>query len=434
MRACWLAVWRQVVIGLLLVIALSGLAQAEVFTAIANGTLDEVLAQGIDVNQRVSEAGITPLIYAIVTASEPAVLQKLLDAGAQVDMECAEGQTPLMYAAHLSHRPEYIDILITAKASLTRQNALGLTPFLTAVAYNEQTEVIKAFVRNGQNIDAVSTIRSGGATFAQLTPLMIAAWMNPNPQIVAVLLELGANPYARDKWGNTAIAYAEMNDKLTDTKEFSLLAEQLGTSSEQFKFQRLAAEVFSTTVTNGEIRVSGNITRCFEDNRFSHVALSWVSYDRSGQPIRYEYGHLPLNEDVIPFELSFGGFDMFAELTPDRSELKVAATNIKNHRLKPNLSLTLTTVIALNSRRLASNLVLAGEIVNTSTYIDDYYDEDFLVKFADSNIVAAQTRDQKTVVYPGDRHSYALTFAIPRDINPVNQPFTIYYRRNNQLV
>ena len=57
------------------------------------------------------------------------------------------------------------------------------------------------------------------------TPLMWALLLNPNPEVITILLELGADPKAKDDSGNMPIDYARNNEKLRDTDIFRKLEE-----------------------------------------------------------------------------------------------------------------------------------------------------------------------------------------------------------------
>ena len=60
------------------------------------------------------------------------------------------------------------------------------------------------------------------------TPLTVAAYNNPNPKVLTVLLEAGADAKAKKNEGKTALDYARMNEKLKDTPALKLLEEKAG--------------------------------------------------------------------------------------------------------------------------------------------------------------------------------------------------------------
>ena len=49
------------------------------------------------------------------------------------------------------------------------------------------------------------------------TPLMFAVFSNANPEVITALLELGADPKAKDNSGKMAIDYVKEKEKFKDT-------------------------------------------------------------------------------------------------------------------------------------------------------------------------------------------------------------------------
>ena len=92
--------------------------------------------------------------------------------------------------------------------------ALGMTPVTAQGAVSDETfidlcengtvENVHRLIRNGANVNARNNMISEKYS---MTALMAAA-KNPNPGVVKVLLENGANIYARNKYGMTALMYA----------------------------------------------------------------------------------------------------------------------------------------------------------------------------------------------------------------------------------
>ncbi|MER3461249.1 MAG: hypothetical protein C4303_09295 [candidate division GAL15 bacterium] len=54
----------------------------------------------------------------------------------------------------------------------------------------------------------------------RFSPLHTAAFNNPNPKIVLTLLELGANPKAKNDDGQTPWDLIQKNDKLKNTDAY----------------------------------------------------------------------------------------------------------------------------------------------------------------------------------------------------------------------
>ena len=58
--------------------------------------------------------------------------------------------------------------------------------------------------------------------------MTVAAYNNPNPKVLTVLLEAGADAKAKNDEGKTALDCARMNEKLKDTGALKLLEEKVG--------------------------------------------------------------------------------------------------------------------------------------------------------------------------------------------------------------
>ena len=58
--------------------------------------------------------------------------------------------------------------------------------------------------------------------------MTVAAYNNPNPKVLTVLLEAGADAKAKSNEGKTALDYARENEKLKDSGALKLLEEKTG--------------------------------------------------------------------------------------------------------------------------------------------------------------------------------------------------------------
>jgi ankyrin repeat protein len=87
-----------------------------------------LLAHGADANSVAPEYGETPLHYAVRVAKSPALVQLLLDAGADINAQTHPGKdTALQFAvAERNHR--ITDLLLKAGASATIKNNIGFVP------------------------------------------------------------------------------------------------------------------------------------------------------------------------------------------------------------------------------------------------------------------------------------------------------------------
>lgn len=132
--------------------------------------IQDCLDAGADPNAR-NEGGWTPLHNAVVSLKHPAVVKVLLDAGANPNARLSQRrETPLHFAANF------------------------YPPGLAGKWPAHGAEVIKLLFRAGADIEAKD--------LAGRTPLHYAAGGH-HPAEVEALLEAGANPYARDGFGDT---------------------------------------------------------------------------------------------------------------------------------------------------------------------------------------------------------------------------------------
>ena len=142
------------------------------------------------------------------TSSSPAVelLKKRLSEGMNPNMIIAGPQPLLSLAIELRTTPEIIETLLEAGADPNKKGFNDLPP-LTHVLINydnssKDTEtIIKSLLKHGA--DPNNAIKNPNPTFDGYTPLFVAiTTQNPNPKLVELLLENGANPNATFRGSN----------------------------------------------------------------------------------------------------------------------------------------------------------------------------------------------------------------------------------------
>ena len=139
-------------------------------------------------------------------------VQKHIDAGIDVNQPTEDGLTPLSFAAMKNSNPAVIEVLIKAGAVIDPLEApFGWTPLFLASMSNSNPAVIKVLIKAGADIDQ----RCQGISS---TPLIDAVVHNPNPQIAMTLLEYGANTKLKDENGYSALNYVENNSKLKNSE------------------------------------------------------------------------------------------------------------------------------------------------------------------------------------------------------------------------
>ncbi|WP_315980957.1 ankyrin repeat domain-containing protein [Aliamphritea spongicola] len=169
---------------------------------------EALMSRGFDVNAK-DNAGNTPLILALAF-KEPAVIETLLDAGADPLAVNDKGITPLLAA--LLRGEDFapvIDRLIAANANLTDKDAKGGTTLTYAVKGGQPIELLKQIVAAGVDLDA----KDGEET----TALMYAALLGKDTSTMEFLLEAGADKSVTDVFDDTAMLMAQENAALKDS-------------------------------------------------------------------------------------------------------------------------------------------------------------------------------------------------------------------------
>lgn len=133
----------------------------------------------------------------------PEQIQKLIDDGASVTDDL------LILAARDNSNPAVIEALIKAQADVNARNKDGGTPLMLAAMNNSNPAVIEALIKAKADVNARN--KDG------LTPLMFAAMNYSNPAVIEALIKAKADVNARDKAGNTAFDYAEDNPEIKGT-------------------------------------------------------------------------------------------------------------------------------------------------------------------------------------------------------------------------
>ncbi len=170
---------------------------------------------GADVNAR-DVWGFTPLHSAAENAT-PAAVQALVQASADVNaplrsfgrgLDSRGGRTPLHIAAS-NPNPEVVAALIEAGADVGARAGTWTGTPLHLAARNPNPAVAALLLDAGANVHArelartyspygltVSSVDETTRRLGGITPLHGAAWLNPNPEVLALLLEAGADPGA----------------------------------------------------------------------------------------------------------------------------------------------------------------------------------------------------------------------------------------------
>ncbi|KAH8979869.1 ankyrin repeat-containing domain protein [Lactarius akahatsu] len=172
---------------------------------LAIGAVQFLLERGADVNARRDDLW-TPLHLAVNTG-ELLVAQMLLDHRADVNSRNSVGQTPLhLLSRRQTSQDEDIcsdiaELLLARGANVNEKDKDNATP-LHLASCNKRLDIVRVLLNHGANADAENDKGE--------TPLQIVLRDNHNTQddgvgIVQLLLEHGAEAYARDKYRYDAI-------------------------------------------------------------------------------------------------------------------------------------------------------------------------------------------------------------------------------------
>jgi ankyrin repeat protein len=154
------------------------------------GTIQALVARGFDPNS-VDPNGQPGLIRALQAESYLAALALARLPSTRVDIRNPAGETPLMLAA-LKGEMDVLRVLLARGAAV---NGPGWTP-LHYAASGDSLPAVQELLAHGAEIDA-------RAPNHQRTPLMMAA-MHAGEDVINALLKAGADPGARDQYGETA--------------------------------------------------------------------------------------------------------------------------------------------------------------------------------------------------------------------------------------
>jgi ankyrin repeat protein len=160
-------------------------------------------------------------------------VERLILAGAEVDVETSQGATPL-YFAIINRKPEAVKTLIEYGADVNKTSVLNETPLLLAINV-QNLEIAETLIRGGADINYQNKAGVTPLHYASIygyfyfvdlllyyeaevnkkandgtTPLMAAIWAG-YPEIADLLMQHGANLEARDNEGFTPFLIAAQN-------------------------------------------------------------------------------------------------------------------------------------------------------------------------------------------------------------------------------
>ena len=161
---------------------------------------------------RTDDYRITPLHWAAGGKGNPAVVEVLIKAGADVAALAAAGLTSLHFAALNNGNPAVIEALLAAGADVAVRNDSGATPLHRAAQRNENPAVIELLLNAGASARARNI--SGEMPLHSAAELVSDFGGLHGGDAIEALLDAGANPAARNAAGETPWDLAEENEAL----------------------------------------------------------------------------------------------------------------------------------------------------------------------------------------------------------------------------
>jgi ankyrin repeat protein len=165
------------------------------------GRLRELVDAGtpVDLREQTGHRG-TPL-HAAALAGHVEAVQLLIERGADVNArEEIQGQCTVLHRAIGKGRAPIVRLLIAHGADVNARTTSGLTPFAMA---EQDSEVVAALLDGGTDPNAV--VAAGGVT------AFLYACMVHKPEVLARMLDLGADLHARADNGHGALDFAATN-------------------------------------------------------------------------------------------------------------------------------------------------------------------------------------------------------------------------------
>jgi ankyrin repeat protein len=210
--------------------ARSKMGRTPLFLAAANDGSSATVKLLLDRGAKVEDAALV----AASGANDLASIRLLLEKGANVNAKDEAGRTPLMHAAG-NGNPKVIELLLSKGADVNAVSlekseivkngpiALGNLTALMLAAPSGGPEVTKALLDAGAKVDA--------ADVRQMTALMLAvATDHADPRTVRLLIEHGADPWQKDRDGQSTLDWAKKFNAAPIQRELGLSHERVPAS------------------------------------------------------------------------------------------------------------------------------------------------------------------------------------------------------------
>lgn len=150
----------------------------------------------------VDDSNHTALSLSLITAVEPAVVKRLLEAGADVNVADNAGNTPLIWATWSGQEPNIIKMLVEAGAEINYVDGDAYSPLMWALAGRAEPETISILLEGGADLELVDYI----------TPLSLALNNECSAEIIIALIEAGADVNKENEDGSHPFLSAILYD------------------------------------------------------------------------------------------------------------------------------------------------------------------------------------------------------------------------------
>jgi ankyrin repeat protein len=190
-------------------------ATALIWSATDLAKVHLLLERGADLNAATAR-GRTALLVAAMSDQSAPIVRLLIGKGADVKAMDAFKTTTLRGAA-MGNDAETMRILIEAGVDVNAGDMPGITPLMMAAGWNGNLAAVDLLLSHGAKVNEVSAAvmglpsKNGPSEFGKLTALLMSAPFGP-PELIAKLLDAGADVNARDVRGMTPLMLALAND------------------------------------------------------------------------------------------------------------------------------------------------------------------------------------------------------------------------------